>query len=68
VNTTLTVPDISCNHCKDTIEGAVGQLEGIETVQVDVAQRTVAVAFDETEISLPQIVAAIDEAGYEVAS
>jgi copper chaperone len=68
VNTTLTVPDISCNHCKDTIEGAVGQLEGIETVQVDVAQRTVAVAFDETEISLPQIVATIDEAGYEVAS
>ena len=68
MNTTLTVPDISCNHCKDTIEGAVGQLEGIETVQVDVEQRTVAVAFDETEISLPQIVAAIDEAGYEVAS
>jgi copper chaperone len=68
VNTTLNVPSISCDHCKDTIEGAVGQLEGIETVQVDVAQRTVAVAFDETEISLPQIVAAIDEAGYEVAS
>jgi copper chaperone len=64
----LNVPDISCNHCKDTIEGAVGQLEGIETVQVDVEQRTVAVAFDETEISLPQIVAALDEAGYEVAS
>jgi len=68
VNTTLNVPDISCNHCKDTIEGAVGQLEGIETVQVDVEQRTVAVAFDETEISLPQIVAALDKAGYEVAS
>ena len=68
MNTTLNVPDISCNHCKDTIEGAVGQLEGIETVQVDVEQRTVAVAFDETEISLPQIVAALDEAGYEVAS
>ena len=68
MNTTLNVPDISCNHCKDTIEGAVGQLEGIETVQVDVEQRTVAVAFDETEISLPQIVAAIDEVGYEVES
>ena len=68
MNTTLNVPDISCDHCKDTIEGAVGQLEGVETVQVDVEQRTVAVAFDETEISLPQIVAAIDEVGYEVES
>lgn len=68
MNTTLNVPGISCDHCKDTIEGAVGQLEGIETVQVDIEHRTVAVAFDDTEISLPQIVAALDEAGYEVAS
>ncbi|HEY3428987.1 MAG TPA: heavy-metal-associated domain-containing protein [Acidimicrobiia bacterium] len=68
MNTTLNVPTISCDHCKDTIEGAVGRLEGIETVQVDVEQRIVAVAFDDTAISLPQIVAALDEAGYEVAS
>ncbi|HJQ94506.1 MAG TPA: heavy-metal-associated domain-containing protein [Acidimicrobiia bacterium] len=68
MNTTLNVPTISCDHCKDTIEGAVGKLEGIETVQVDVEQRIVAVAFDDTAISLPQIVSALDEAGYEVAS
>jgi copper chaperone len=68
VNTTLNVPGISCDHCKSTIQGAVGQLEGIETVQVDIEQRTVAVVFDDAEVSLPQIVAALDEAGYEVAS
>jgi copper chaperone len=68
MNITLNVPGISCDHCKNTIEGTVGELEGIEMVQVDIERRTVAVAYDDTEVSLPQIVAALDEAGYEVAS
>ena len=68
MNITLNVPGISCNHCKNTIEETVGELEGIEMVQVDIEGRTVDVAYDDTEVSLPQIVAALDEAGYEVAS
>ena len=67
MNTTLNVPGISCDHCKNTIEGAVGQLEGIAMVEVDIARRTVALAFDDTAVTLPEIVAVLDEAGYEVA-
>ena len=37
MNTTLNVPGISCDHCKKTIEGAVGQLDGIGMVEVDIA-------------------------------
>ena len=59
MNITLNVPGISCNHCKNTIEGTVGELEGIEMVQVDIEGRTVDVAYDDTEVSLPQIVAAL---------
>ncbi len=58
------VPDISCDHCKNAIEGEVGTLEGVEHVTVDVEQRRVTVdgaASDEA------IRAAIEEAGYEVA-
>jgi copper ion binding protein len=66
VNITLTVPDISCDHCKTTIEGAISQLTGVDSVKVDVEGRTVALDFDEEDVTLPEIVAALDEVGYEV--
>jgi copper ion binding protein len=66
VNITLTVPDISCDHCKTTIEGAISQLTGVDSVKVDVEGRTVALDFDEDDVTLPEIVAALDEVGYEV--
>lgn len=65
---TLNVPDISCNHCKMSIEGAVNELSGIESAEVDIAGRTVAVSFDTGTQSLENIVAAIEEQGYDVAT
>lgn len=65
---TLNVPDISCNHCKMSIEGAVNELSGIDSAVVDVAGRTVEISFDSDAQSLESIVAAIEEQGYEVAT
>jgi copper chaperone len=64
---TLNVPDISCNHCKMSIEGAVNELDGIESAEVNVEGRTVAVSWDDTALKLDAIVNAIEEQGYEVA-
>jgi copper chaperone CopZ len=58
------VPSISCGHCKQSIEGAVSQLDDVERVLVDIDARTVAV---EGQASDEAVEAAIDEAGYEVA-
>jgi copper chaperone len=57
------VPDISCGHCKAAIEGEVGQVEGVETVVVDVDARTVTVSGSAAD---DRIRAAIDDAGYDV--
>ncbi|MGA9596665.1 MAG: copper ion binding protein [Acidimicrobiia bacterium] len=65
---TLNVPDISCNHCKMSIEGAVNALSGIESAVVDIEGRSVDVSFDDTTQSLDSIVTAIEEQGYEVAN
>jgi copper chaperone len=62
---TLSVPEIHCNHCKISIEGAVGALDGVTAAQVDVDAATVAVSFDEPA-DFDGIVAAIEEQGYEV--
>jgi copper chaperone len=60
---TFSVPGISCGHCKAAIEGEVSQVPGVTLVDVDIDARSVRV---EGEAADEAIVAAIDEAGYEV--
>lgn len=59
------VPGISCGHCKQAIEAEVGDVPGVARVAVDVDRRLVEV---EGSAGQPEVVAAIVEAGYEVAS
>ena len=63
---TISVPDISCDHCKSTIEGAVSELSGVEKVRVDIESKTVDLTYDEDQVSLENIVEAMVEVGYEV--
>jgi copper chaperone len=64
---TLNVPDISCGHCKMSIEGAVEPLAGVDNVEVAINQRTVSVGYDGSDDTMREIVAAIEGQGYEVA-
>ena len=66
-NQIISVPDISCNHCKMSIEGAVGALGGVEKVEVHIEPRTVDVVYNDDAVTLDAIYAAIEEQGYEVA-
>jgi copper chaperone CopZ len=50
---TLSVPDISCDHCQRTIETALGALPGVRA-DVDVAARTVQVSYDEATVTPPR--------------
>ena len=59
------VPGISCGHCKAAIEGELDGADGVESVIVDIDAKTVAVT---GEIGEDAVRAAVDEAGYEVAS
>ena len=66
-NQTLSVPDISCEHCKTSIEGAVGPLNGVDFVEVAIHDRSVAIDYDGSDSTFQTIVTAIEEQGYEVA-
>jgi copper ion binding protein len=63
---TLSVPDISCDHCQRTIETALGRLPGVR-VAVDVAARTVQVTYDERAVTPATIRDTLADEGYEVA-
>ena len=62
---TYSVPGISCGHCKVAIEGELAPLDGVESAVVDIEAKTVTVVGEITE---GDVRAAVDEAGYEVAS
>jgi copper chaperone len=63
---TLTVPEISCGHCKMSIEGAVSTLAGIDRVEVTIDAHTVDVSYDEQVVDRAAIINAIEGQGYEV--
>jgi copper chaperone len=63
---TFTVPGMSCAHCEAAIKAEVGSLAGVERVDVDLDSKLVTVTG--TGVAREAVVAAIDEAGYEVAA
>ena len=63
---TLQVPEVHCDHCKTSLEGAVGDLGGVSTVDVSVPEATLDVTFDESRVSLDMIKQTIEDQGYAV--
>jgi len=61
---TYSVPGVSCEHCQRAIEGEVSQVEGVEAVTVNLGLKTVTISGESLDGAA--IIAAIDEAGYEV--
>lgn len=56
--------DISCEHCKRSIEEHLGAAAGVRSVTVDVAARAVHVDYDDTATSAESIRSKLDEIGY----
>ena len=62
----LQVPEVHCDHCKNSLEGAVGAMTGVETVAVTISDATIDVAFDDNAVVLAAIKNTIEEQGYAV--
>lgn len=63
---TLSVPDVSCAHCVAAVDEALSPIAGVSTVMTDLDSKQVSVSFDPANVSVDQIAAALDEAGYPV--
>jgi copper ion binding protein len=62
---TYTVAGMSCGHCKAAVTEEVGQVSGVDAVEVDLDSKRVVVRGD--SVSDDAVRAAIREAGYEPA-
>jgi copper chaperone len=57
------VDGMSCEHCKAAVTGEVGEVAGVQSVEVDLDSKLVRVTG--ADIDDAAVVAAIDEAGYD---
>lgn len=64
---TLDVSGMSCEHCVKAVKGAVGELKGVDRVDVDLKGGKVTVTFDAQEVTLTSIQDAIEDQDYDVA-
>ncbi len=63
--TTIRTPDITCGGCASSIKNALGKMEGIGQIEVDVDAKTVSIEHD-AQISREQIEAELDDIGFPV--
>ena len=62
---TYSVPDLSCDHCKHAVTSELLDVEGVESVVVDLETKLVTVRGSSLDDAMLR--SAIDEAGYEAA-
>ncbi len=60
---TYAVQGMTCDHCKKAVSSELGQLAGVEAVEVDLETKLVTVTGDRLDDQALR--AAIEEAGYE---
>jgi copper ion binding protein len=64
---TLTVPDISCNHCIATIRNALSRLQGVQFLDGNLQAKQVRIRYDPSLVNLTDIEKAMEEEGYPLA-
>ncbi|HZW68674.1 MAG TPA: copper ion binding protein [Pseudogracilibacillus sp.] len=60
------VNGMTCANCKKAIEEALGNLEGVSSVSVDLEESNVTVNYDENVVELGDIRLEIENQGYDV--
>lgn len=62
---TISVPGIHCEACENAITGALGRLDGVDRVEVDLDAKVVHVDYQDL-VTVARISGAIEEQGYDV--
>ncbi len=66
--TILHIPDISCEHCEQTITGALTPVDGVREVRVDIPAKQVRVEYDDRAVDVGKMKEILAEEDYPVES
>lgn len=63
--TILSVPGMMCEHCQNTVEGALLKVPSVMSAEVDLEKKTATVNSDQA-VTLDQLVDAVSAVGFDV--
>lgn len=61
----IRIDGMHCHKCEKAITSALSALEGVFEVEVDFNACLASVLFDRTQVTVPQLMEAVTEAGYQ---
>ncbi|HSI65922.1 MAG TPA: copper ion binding protein, partial [Planococcus sp. (in: firmicutes)] len=61
----LTIEGMTCASCAQSVEKSAGKLTGVDEASVNLATEKLKVRFDEGTVSIEEIFAAVEQAGYK---
>ena len=61
----LHIEGMSCQHCVHTVQRALLETDGVTSASVDLEEQEAVVQFDANLVRPEQLVAAVEEAGYQ---
>ncbi|WP_079480251.1 copper chaperone CopZ [Halobacillus salinus] len=65
MKTTIKVEGMTCGHCEKAVNEALKELDGVQSVQVDLTSGDVEVTYD-APATVEQMEEAIEDQGYDV--
>ena len=65
-NVTLNVQGMACGSCVNTVSNSMYKIEGIIAVDVNVAEGLVTVEYDDSQVTIEQMINTIELHGYAV--
>jgi copper chaperone len=63
---TVNIPNISCQHCTNTIENELSELQGVINVKADAETKMVTIEWNESVVDWNQIAELLNEIGFPV--
>ncbi|MFC0013663.1 MULTISPECIES: copper chaperone CopZ [Allobacillus] len=63
---TLKVTGMTCGHCKQSVNDALSNLEGVQSVEVNLDSGNVDVAYEDSLVSKEQLIEVVEGQGYDV--
>lgn len=62
----LNIEGMSCQHCVNRVKGALEELDGVNSVSVNLDDDTAEITYDSSKVDLKKFKEVVVEAGYEV--
>jgi Cu+-exporting ATPase len=62
---TLKIEGMTCASCAKAVERASKRLQGVKEANVNFATEKLSISFDDSSVSIPEIQAAVEKAGYK---